>query len=112
MRLKYNGKNVEVGSQLREKAERKLSKLDKYFQEDIEGNVTFSIVKNQKIVEVTIFLPGTILRAEENTAEFMDSLDRAVDALEAQIRKHKTKLPKEIFRRRDNQIRRHCRYRP
>lgn len=94
MRLKYNGKNVEVGNQLREKAERKLSKLDKYFQEDIEGNVTFSIVKNQKIVEVTIFLPGTILRAEENTTEFMDSLDRAVDALEAQIRKHKTKLQK------------------
>ncbi len=94
MRLNYNGKNVDVGTQLREKAEKKLSKLDKYFQEDIEGNVTFSAVKNQKIVEVTIFLPGTILRAEENTTEFMDSLDRAVDALESQIRKHKTKLQK------------------
>ncbi|MDO5718633.1 MAG: ribosome-associated translation inhibitor RaiA [Tissierellia bacterium] len=94
MKLKYTGKNVEIGKNLKEKVEKKLSKLDKYFQDDIEGHVNLSDIKNQKIVEVTIFLPGTILRAEENTHDFMDSVDRALDALEKQIRKHKTKLQK------------------
>ena len=71
-----------------------MSKLDKYFQKDIEGNVTFSTQKNRKIIEVTINLPGTIIRAEESSDDMYASIDKAVDVLERQIRKYKTKLQK------------------
>ncbi len=94
MILNYTGKNMDITDALRDVTNKKLSKLDKYFQKDIEGNVTFSSEKNRKIIEVTINLPGTIIRAEESTDDMYVSIDKAVDILERQIRKHKTKLQK------------------
>lgn len=95
MKMNYVGKNnMEVTDALRDVTEKKLSKLDKYFQKDIVGNVTFSTVKNSKIIEVTINLPGTIIRAEESSDDMYASIDKAVDVLERQVRKYKTKLQK------------------
>lgn len=94
MKMIYTGKNVDVTDALREVTEKKLTKLDKYFQKDIEGTVTFSTQKNRKIIEVTINLPGTIIRAEESSDDMYASIDKAVDVLERQVRKHKTKLQK------------------
>lgn len=94
MKLNFTGKNMEITDALRDVTAKKLGKLDKYFQKDIEGNVTFSSEKNRKIIEVTINLPGTIIRAEESTDDMYASIDKAVDVLERQIRKYKTKLQK------------------
>ena len=87
-------KGVGFTQALRDVTEKKLGKLDKYFQRDIVGNVTFSTEKNRKIIEVTINLPGTILRAEESSDDMYASIDKAVDILERQIRKYKTRLQK------------------
>ncbi|TJX14894.1 ribosome-associated translation inhibitor RaiA [Tissierella creatinini] len=100
MNLNFAGKNVEVTQALRDVTEKKLSKLDKYFQKDFVGNITFSTEKNRKIIEVTINLPGTILRAEESSDDMYASIDKTVDILERQIRKYKTRLQK---RYRDNE---------
>ena len=94
MQLNFAGKNVEVTQALKDVTEKKLVKLEKYFQRDIVGNVTFSTEKNRKIIEVTINLPGTILRAEESSDDMYASIERAVDILERQIRKYKTRLQK------------------
>lgn len=95
MKLNFTGKNIDITDALRDVTDKKLSKLDKYFQSDIEGNVTFSSEKNRKIIEVTINLPGTIIRVEEATDDMYKSIDRTVDILERQIRKYKTKLQKQ-----------------
>ncbi|MCF6465255.1 ribosome hibernation-promoting factor, HPF/YfiA family [Clostridium sp. Cult2] len=92
MKLNFVGKNMEVTEALKDVTEKKLGKLDKYFQKNAEGNVTYSVERNRKIIEVTINLPGTILRAEESSDDMYASIDKAVDVLERQIRKHKTKL--------------------
>lgn len=94
MNIIFAGKNMEITNSLREVTKRKLSKLDKYFDKDIQGNVTFSTEKNRKIIEVTINLPGTIIRAEESSDDMYASIDKAVDILERQIRKYKTRLQK------------------
>ena len=95
MNIQFVGKNVEVTDALREVTEKKLNKLEKYFQESIEGNVTFSTQKNNKTIEVTINIPGTIIRAEETSDDMYASIDKSVDVLERQIRKYKTKLQKK-----------------
>ena len=64
MKLEYLGKNLELTDALKEQAEKKLSKLDRYFQEEIRAKVTFSTKKGRHKVEFTVFLPGHILRAE------------------------------------------------
>ncbi len=92
MNLNYTGKNMDLTDALRDVTEKKMGKLDKYFQKDIQGNVTFSSEKNRKIIEVTINLPGTIIRAEESSDDMYASIDKAVDVLERQVRKYKTRL--------------------
>lgn len=92
MKMNYTGKNVDVTEALKDVTEKKMARLDKFFQDDVSGNVTFSTEKNRKIIEVTINLPGTIIRAEESSDDMYVSIDKAVDVLERQIRKHKTKL--------------------
>ena len=92
MLLNFVGKNIELTESLKNVAEKKFSKLDKYFSEEAEARVVFSTVREEQTVEVTIFLPKTIIRAEETTDDMYSSMDNAVDALARQIRKHKTKL--------------------
>lgn len=94
MILEFVGKNIDLTDALKNQAEKKLSKLDRYFNEEIEGKITFSTQKGNRTAEVTIFLPGTILRSEETTDDMYASIDKAVDVLERQVRKYKTRLKK------------------
>lgn len=96
MKLQFIGKNIEITDALKDITAKKFEKLDKFFSKDIEGKVTFSSVKNDKIFEATIYLPNsTILRAEESTSDMYTSIDIVLDNLERQIRKNKTKLQKK-----------------
>ncbi|WP_138159495.1 ribosome hibernation-promoting factor, HPF/YfiA family [Peptoniphilus catoniae] len=94
MLLDLVGKNIELTDGLKDYARSKFSKIDKYFDKEIKARAVFSTVKNDQTVEVTIFLPGTILRAEETTEDMYTSIDKAIDALSRQTRKYKTRLKK------------------
>ncbi|WP_256759099.1 ribosome hibernation-promoting factor, HPF/YfiA family [Cohnella sp. WQ 127256] len=94
--MKYNirGQRMEVTDALQEYVEKKLSRLERYFEAPPQSDVTvtLSVTKGQQAVEVMIPLPGALLRAEEKRADMYASIDFVVDKLERQIRKHKTKI--------------------
>lgn len=93
MKLNIKGKNINVYESLKKEAQEKFDRLDKYFNNEEEIDLKFSTEGNLKKVEATIFLKGgTILRAEEENEDFSTGIDRVIDALVRQIRKHKTKL--------------------
>ncbi|MCR2806709.1 ribosome hibernation-promoting factor, HPF/YfiA family [Paenibacillus soyae] len=96
----YNirGQRFQVTEALRDYAEKKLSRLEKYFDAPIasEITVTLSVTKGQHTVEVTIPLVGVMLRAEEKSEDMYASIDLVVDKLERQIRKHKTKVNRKF----------------
>jgi putative sigma-54 modulation protein len=98
--MKYNirGQHIQVTDAMRDYVEKKLNRLEKYFEEPItsETNVTMSVTKGKHTVEVTIPLPGVMLRAEEKKDDMYASIDLVVDKLERQIRKHKTKLNRKF----------------
>jgi putative sigma-54 modulation protein len=96
MRIITSGKNIEVTDALKDTIERKLGKLNKYFQKDTEAQVTLNVEKNRHIIEVTIPFDGIVLRCEECTDDMYTSIDKAVDKLERQIEKHKTKLERRF----------------
>ncbi|HCX65409.1 MAG TPA: ribosome-associated translation inhibitor RaiA, partial [Eubacteriaceae bacterium] len=95
MRITVYGKNVDVTEGLKSTLDKKLAKLDKYFNPEADATVTLSTQKGQHILEVTIPVNGSILRAEEATEDMYSSIDKAVDKLEGQLRKYKTKLEKK-----------------
>jgi len=94
MKVKVIGKNMEITEALKNIIEKKISKLDKYFNPDVEAQTTLGVQKNRHTIEVTIPFNGVILRSEEQNDDMYVSLDLVVDKLERQIRKHKTKLEK------------------
>lgn len=96
MKFNVNGKNVNVTDALKEKAIKKLGKIEKFFKSDAECNITFKVEKNRHICEVTIISTGLFIRAEETTNDMYASIDMVIDKLERQIRKNKTKLGKRI----------------
>lgn len=92
MKITVSGKNIEVTNALRNAVEKKLLKLDKYFNPDVEAKATLSVQKNRKIIEVTIPFNGVILRGEEANEDMYASIDLVEEKLEGQIRKQKTKI--------------------
>jgi putative sigma-54 modulation protein len=96
MKIKVNGKNFEITEPLREKATKKLSKLEKFFNPNTEAQVMMSVEKNRHIVEITIFFNGVVMRAEVENDDMYAAIDKAIDILEGQIRKNKTRLSKKI----------------
>ena len=92
MRVTVIGKNINVTPALKEIVEKKISKLNKYFEPDTEARATLTVQKNRQILEVTISFNGVILRCEEATDDMYKSIDLVQAKLERQIRKQKTKL--------------------
>ena len=81
MKISISGKNLEVSDYMREVAEKKLSKLSRYFPQDTEAQVTLSVERNRHIVEVTIPYEGRILRGEEVSGDMYASLDSVGSAI-------------------------------
>ena len=89
------GENIAITDAIRDYAETKLSKLEKYFFEDVTVHVTAKVYPNKQAkAEVTIPYKDITLRAEETSNDWYNSLSLVVDKLERQIRKHKTKVQK------------------
>jgi putative sigma-54 modulation protein len=96
MRFMITGKNIALTDALKDAVEKKLGKLDKYFDANVEARATLSVQKNRQIIEVTIPTNGIILRGEEATDDMYTSIDNVVEKIEKQIAKHKTKLEKRV----------------
>lgn len=95
MRVSVIAKNTTATPALKDMVEKKLSKVKRYFNPDVEAKATLSVQKNKQKIEVTIPFNGIILRAEEATDDMYKSIDLVVNKLERQIRKQKTKLSRK-----------------
>ena len=97
MKFVYTSKDMAVSDSLKYRVEKKLSKLERYFREEPEATIRFKMQKGARnIAEITVNAGGLILRAEESSNDMYLSIDHAVDKLESQIRRHRTKLEKRI----------------
>ena len=76
--------------------EKRLDRLNKFFGDDTEAVIKLSSEGNAEKIEITIFENGIFYRAEERDDKVQCALDRAVDVIERQLRKNKTKLQKRL----------------
>lgn len=96
MELIITGKNLTVSDKVETYVRRKIGKLDRHLTDAAEARVELSTenTKNanqRQIVQVTIFKNGTIIRAEERSADMLAAVDAVVDKLDKQIRRYKDK---------------------
>lgn len=96
MKLNIRGSKLDVTEAIKTYLESKISKLDKYFEnpDELSANVVFRVRGIDQIVEITIPIKKAVLRVEESNRDLYASIDFAVDKLERQIRKNKTRIKK------------------
>ncbi|MGN7374507.1 ribosome hibernation-promoting factor, HPF/YfiA family [Bacillus halotolerans] len=99
--MNYNirGENIEVTPALKDHVEKKIGKLERYFEHsvnaDVNVNLKFYNDKESK-VEVTIPMTDLALRSEVHNEDMYNAIDLATNKLERQIRKHKTKVNRKF----------------
>lgn len=96
MEITIHGDKLKITSSMKEYIEEKLGKLDKYLEKsgEVRANVIVKVSNYTQRVEITIPLKSVILRTEDSQQDFYAAVDKAIDKLERQIRKNKTRLNK------------------
>lgn len=98
MKIVVKGKNLDVTPALRAYAEKKISKFEKFINSSQEqlAEITLRTEREIHIAELTIDLKGLVLRGESRTNDMYASIDEAVDRIERQWDKFKTKIQKRL----------------
>ena len=96
MKFQFSEKKVKLPGNVHAYAEKKVMKLARYFEEDAEALIVFSVEKNRNKAELTVHGAGTWFRASESTSDMFASIDAAVATIEGQIRKNKTRLARRL----------------
>lgn len=96
MNITVIGRKCTPRDSFKQRAEKKLAKIDRFFGSDADAKVTATVEKNSQSVEITVNNDGMIFRAESRAENMNDALDDCVDLLIRQIRKNKTRVEKRL----------------
>ena len=96
MKFHFIEKKLQIDPEVKSYAEKKVSKLDKFFRQESDATVTFSTERGRCRAEVTLNNNGMFYRASELTNDMHASIDSACALIERQIRKNKTRLEKKL----------------
>lgn len=97
MKLQIHSVHFDADKKLLDFIERKVAKLETFFDRITGGEVYLRLEKGEhsrenKTVEIKLFIPNNNVFAKESDTSFEAATDEAVEALKRQISKHKTKL--------------------
>lgn len=96
MRIEISEKNCKAGEKLIGIVEKKVSKLDKYFDDDAICSVYLKQENKISKTELTIYYKGNMVRAEVSGDNFYDNIDAVLPKIERQIYKHKSKIESKL----------------
>lgn len=96
MKITVVGRQMSVRDSLKDLVMKKLSKFDRYFDEEAEATVKFGHVRDRERLEITISAAGTLFRCEEESSSFENAMDECIESIERQIRKNKTRLERRL----------------
>ena len=92
MNYMISGKNIDVTEGLKQAIYDKLGRLEKFFSEDTNAQVTLSVEKERQKIEVTIPMKGHIVRAEQVSDDMYVSIDMVAEIIERQVVRYKKKI--------------------
>ena len=100
MKFTFTCKKISLNDSIKDYAEKKISKLEKYFKEEPEAIVTFAVEKKNRCVAEVLLrgANGTLFRAscEDSDGDMRGAIDNAVAQIDRKIRKNKTRLAKNL----------------
>ena len=95
MNITIRGKELKATEAIKEYVEKKLTRIEKYFEEsNMDVNVTIKNEKTAQVAEIYVSVNGNIYKASSDEKDLYASIDKDIDILEGQIRKTKAKREK------------------
>ena len=92
MRINVKTRNGIVPDSLKQYAEKKVRKLSRYFHSIQDVDVLEATERGQHIVEIDLVGDGVHLRSHERAGDLNAAVDNAVDKMERQLKRFKSKL--------------------
>ncbi len=96
MKIEIVAKNYQVNEKISSVIEKKVAKLDKYFEDDSKCKVYLKKENRTCKLELEVLYKNNILRAQGYAENFYDAIDLVIPKLEKQIYKHRSKLEKQL----------------
>jgi|CZCB01.1.fsa_nt_gi putative sigma-54 modulation protein len=97
MGITVSGQNVEVTPALRAYAEKKLKKMERFFEgRPVDVEVVLKVQRELHVADVTIQAGAFLARGQGRTDDMYNSINVAIDRIERQIRKFKTKINRRM----------------
>ncbi len=94
VQISIDGRRIEITPAIQEYLEQKLQKLKKYFPHVIDIHVVLFTQKYNQVVEITIKANRFTVHGIEKTNDLYASIDKVIEKLDKQLRKHKERLTK------------------
>ncbi len=92
--IKITGKDLKATEAIEDYLAKKMDRIEKYFEGDIEVSVTIRTERTEQIAEMSVKVKQDTYRAVTSHKDMYASIDKDIDILEGQIRKVKTKKDK------------------
>lgn len=93
MQISVTFRHMEVSNPIRDYAEEKLSRVNKYIDEPIDAQIVLSVAKKiRHKAEVTLLAKGITIKGTEETEDMYAAIDAVVDKIERQLKKYREKL--------------------
>lgn len=96
MKVQTQAVHFSADSKLLAFIEKKLSKLDQFFDRIVMANVVLKLENTgqvkDKIAEIRLEIPGSILFVKETSKSFEACIDSAIDALKRQLIRYKDRM--------------------
>lgn len=96
MNIKVTGKDLEVTDAIKAYVEKKVERLEKYFEDEFDVVATVKSEKTEKVAEIRVSVKGDLYKAVTAHKDLYAAIDKDIDILEGQIRKFKTKKEKML----------------
>jgi putative sigma-54 modulation protein len=92
MNISTTARHYDLAPALRDYAEGKVQHLKRYFDHIVNAHLVFSLEKYRHKVEITLHVNGKDFVSEDESDDMYVSVDRSVEKLERQLRRHKDKI--------------------
>ena len=91
MEITTTSRRFKLTPELKETAERKLAKLARYSDQILGAHLILAQEKYRQIAELSLHGNGYDLVSREETPEMLTAIDRVVDRMERQLKKHQAR---------------------
>ncbi len=96
MQIQVTFRHVEPSEALKEYANDKVGKIQKYLDGPVEAQVTLGVEKHRHMADVVIYASGFKIHGQETTGDLYSAIDLVMDKLDKQVKRYREKLKRIV----------------